>query len=151
MPTEEVMFDALLVKVPSAFDVTATVTVQLAIPAVRLPETATVLLPFAAVTTPDGQVVVAAGLVTLSPAGKVSVNDQPFFEARSVVLVIVNVRVDAFPTTWFTVENDLSSCGVASSALMSSNAESLPLPLPLPFLMRILSAVPLNNMAPFDE
>lgn len=134
---------------PLEFDVTATVTLQLAVPApaVRLPPvTATVLPPSAAVTTmPAGHVVVVtAGVVITSPAGKVSVNDQPFFDARSVVLVIVKVRVDACPTTWLTGENDLSSCGVASSTLMSSKAPSLPLRVPLvPFFIRMPKEAPL--------
>lgn len=108
---------------PVVAEVTLTVTVHDACPAFRFPVAATNVPPFAAVTTPAGHVVAAAdGVARTSPDGRVSVNDQPSFAARSEVLVIVYVSVEVPPSTTLVGENDLSSWGVASSTLMSSNA-----------------------------
>lgn len=73
------------------------------------------MLPAIAVTVPVGQVVAIAGVAaTVMPLGNMSVNDQPTFEASSVVLVMVNVSVDVPPEAILVGANDLSSCGVES-------------------------------------
>src|SRR5262249_4471469 len=102
--------------------------------------------PAGAVTVPAAQVVAAAdGFASLRPAGRVSVNDQPLFASRSAVLVMVKVSVEVPPTWAVTGLNDLSSCGVTSSTLMSSNAWSVPLPLACWLVIWRPSDVPVNS------
>ena len=122
-PEAEVMLEASLVYVVAGVaEVTLTLTVQDAIDALRLPVTAIVEPLAGAVTTPEGQVVVAAGVVTVRPAGNVSVNDQPLSAPSSLVLVIVNVSTDVCPTPRVVGANDLSNCGVTSRIWILSNA-----------------------------
>jgi len=133
--------------VPSAAATTFTLTVHDEVPVFRLPlATVTEVAPAVGVNVVDGQVVEApVGLATTSPAGNVSVNDQPTLAARSVVLVIVNVSVDGLFGATEVGENDFSKRGVASHTVRSSKAASLPTPLPLSF------HTPTPNCGPVDS
>jgi hypothetical protein len=136
--------------VPGVSDVTWTVTVHELIPSDRFPCAVMVRDPAGALTAPAGQVVDGPGPVARRPAGRVSVKDQPFLAARSVVLVIVNVSVETPPCGSVSGLNDLSRAGVTSRMRMSSNAVSFPVPLPCPFTSWMPTAPPLNSTDPLE-
>ena len=78
-----------------------------------------VVPPAAAVTTPLVHVVDAnAGFATVTLAGRLSMNDQPGVASRSVVLLIVIVRVERPWTGIASGANTLASCGSAPATVM---------------------------------
>src|SRR4051812_21114232 len=122
----------VFVYVPTPVAVTFTVTLHEAMPLLRSPLTVTTEPPTVAPMTPFGQVVLApVGLAIVSPAGRLSVKDQPFLASSSSVLVIVKVRAAVPPCTIDGGTNVLSSCGVTSISRTLSNAPSLPFVVPL--------------------
>jgi hypothetical protein len=127
-PLIVVMLPGPLTYVLVVAEVTFTLIVQDVTPEAMVPDgTEIEVLPATAVIVVLVQVVDAAGVgATTSPAGNASVNFQPAFDARSVVLVTVNVSTDVPPTATLVGLNDLSSWGVPSRIRTLSKAPSLP-------------------------
>src|SRR5690349_11268366 len=107
-----------------------------------------VVAPAGAVTAPLVHVVEATGPTTFIPGGSVSTNDQPNFDANSLVLVIVNVNCAVCPATCVAVLNAWSSCGVASITWRLSTAASLPSPPPSLLIICAPSVAPVNATDP---